>query len=175
MKKKHFNMTRRQVLKAGLYAGAGMMLPWRVNKKAYAEILASGLSDPAVQPKFEALAPNALDPTFLFMPLGNGSKAGQFNLSVRQTSQQTGLRRNGTGPLLDTPVWGYGDDDFVSWPGRTLSVTRNSGTTQVRWDNQLPYKHLLPVDTNLHWAFSLHGYENYSICLLYTSDAADED
>jgi len=162
---KKIEMTRRQVLKAGLIGGAGMMMPLRfLPAKAFAAVAAPGLSDPALQPKFEALAPNALDPGFLFAPLTNGSKAGQFNLSVRQTSQQTGLRRNGTGPLLNTPVWGYGDDDFVSWPGRTLSVTRNSGTTtKVKWNNELPNKHLLPVDTSLHWCYSLPGYIQYSI------------
>ena len=92
-----------------------MMLPWRIDKNAYAEALALGLSDPAVQPKFEALAPNALDPGFLFAPLGNGSKEGLYNLIVGQTQQLTGLRRNGTGPLLTTDVWGYGDD--VSFHG----------------------------------------------------------
>jgi FtsP/CotA-like multicopper oxidase with cupredoxin domain len=170
-KKLELKMTRRQVLKAGIIGGAGMMLPWTVNKKAYAVALASGLSDPAVQPKFEQLAPNALNPGFLFMELKNGSKAGQYNLVVRQTKQQTGLRRNGTGPLLTTDVWGYGDDDFVSWPGRTLSVMKNAGETKVRVENELPNSHLLPVDTNLHWCYSLHpdpsandvDYRQYSI------------
>jgi spore coat protein A len=159
MKKKHFKMTRRQVLKAGLIGGAGMMLPLRfLQRKAFGEALISKLSDPRVQPKFEQIAPNALDPTFLFHPLKGGNpRAGQFNLSLRQTSRHyTGLRRNGTGPLLNTKIWGYGDDDFVSWPGRTLSITRNSDTTKVRWNNELPYGHLLPVDTNLHWCYSLH-------------------
>jgi FtsP/CotA-like multicopper oxidase with cupredoxin domain len=59
-------------------------------------------------------------------------------------------------------VWGYGDDDFVSWPGQTFQVKSLSAggapETNVRWSNELMgQKHLLPVDTNLHWCYSLHG------------------
>ena len=47
MKKKKFKMTRRQVLKAGLAGGAGLLLPWKFKlPKAHAAILADGLSDP---------------------------------------------------------------------------------------------------------------------------------
>ena len=70
MKKKPFSLTRRQVLKAGLIGGAGMMLPLRfLPRKAFGEPAAAGLSDPALQPKFVEFAPNALDPGFLFKDL----------------------------------------------------------------------------------------------------------
>jgi FtsP/CotA-like multicopper oxidase with cupredoxin domain len=172
MKKNKFNpkITRRQVLKAGMIGGAGMMLPLRfLPAKAFANPAATGLSDPAVQPKFVEYAPNALDPGFLHMPLSKGAKAGIYNLRVAETVQQTGLCRNGTGPKLNTTVWGYGDDNFVSWPGRTLevesSLTGNgldtTKFTTVRWENELGNHHLLPVDTN--WAYSLPGYEMYTI------------
>ena len=36
-----FKMTRRQVLKAGMVSGAGLMLPWKLKlQKAYAEAIA---------------------------------------------------------------------------------------------------------------------------------------
>jgi spore coat protein A len=132
--------------------------------------LASRLSDPAQQPKFVELAPNALDPGFQFEPVGGGPRAGQFDVAIRQSVQQTGLRRRGTGRRLDTTVWGYGYDDErgVTWPGRTFTVRSDEPTT-VRWNNDLvnrggkPLRHLLPVDESLHWCYSLHGYEQYSL------------
>ncbi|MGB5891517.1 MAG: multicopper oxidase domain-containing protein [Thermoanaerobaculia bacterium] len=158
--------TRRQVIKYGTLAGAGA---WAQSKfgwmsKAYAVPLASGLSDPAVQPKFVEYAPNALDPGFIFEPVKQGSMAGNFNIYVKEMVQQTGLRKNGTGKRLDTNLWGYGYDDErgVSWPGRTFQVQSGTPTT-VRWNNDLGRKHLLPVDTSLHWCYSLPGYEHYSI------------
>jgi FtsP/CotA-like multicopper oxidase with cupredoxin domain len=164
--------TRRQILKYGGLAGVGL---WAGSKggwvdRVLAEPLAFGLSDPAVQSKFVEYAPNALDPGFLFHPELNGAKAGQFNIYVKQTMQQTGLRKGGTGKRLGTAVWGYGYDDErgVSWPGRTFQVQSQEPTT-VRWNNALtrkggrPLPHLLPVDTSLHWCYSLHGYEQYSL------------
>jgi FtsP/CotA-like multicopper oxidase with cupredoxin domain len=137
--------------------------------KAFAAPAAAGLSDPALQPKFEELVPNALDPGFIFEPLPGGPRAGQYNVSIQQSVQQTGLRNPKSGKLLDTTVWGYGYDDErgVTWPGRTFQVQSGVPTT-VRWNNELkqgnkPLEHLLPVDTSLHWAYSLPGYEQYSI------------
>ncbi len=51
MKKAYPTMTRRQIIKTGLCAGAGLMVPWSFDRKAYAAMLADGLSDPAWQPK----------------------------------------------------------------------------------------------------------------------------
>ena len=140
----------------------------RLNR-ASAEALGKRLSDPAVQPKFAELVPNALDPGFIYQPIPRGSKAGLYNVNVEQTAQETGLRRNGTGRKLTTTVWGYGPDSGgVSWPGRTFQVQSGTPTT-VRWNNELrnsggkPLPHLLPVDTSLHWCYSLEGYEHYSI------------
>jgi FtsP/CotA-like multicopper oxidase with cupredoxin domain len=178
MKKKQFKMTRRQVLKAGMIGGAGMMLPLRfLPRKAFGEPAAAGLSDPALQPKFVELAPNALDPAFLFKDLNeNGGPAQKPNFSIRarQTRQETGLIDPNNGRRLKTDVWGYGSDT-VTWPGQTIQIMSTSAggadETVVRWENELGNKHLLPVDENLHWAYSLHGassangvdYRQYSI------------
>ncbi len=56
----------------------------------------------------------------------------------------------------------------MTWPGRTFEVQHGVPTT-VLWENNLfgrngkPLEHLLPVDTSLHWAYALHGYEMYTI------------
>jgi FtsP/CotA-like multicopper oxidase with cupredoxin domain len=132
--------------------------------------IAPGLSDPALQPKFVELAPNALDPGFLFKDLnekGGPVQRPDFSVRARATRQQTGLIDPKNGRRLVTDVWGYGADT-VSWPGQTFQVMSTSAggadETIVRWENELQgQKHLLPVDTNLHWAYSVHGYEQYSI------------
>lgn len=168
-------MTRRQVLKAGIYAGAGMMLPLRfLPAKAFAnnwgqacEILGCsnfGLSDPSLQPKFVELAPNALDPGFLYKDFGGTpSPRPNFKIKASKTKQETGLIDPATGKKLKTNLWGYGQNT-VSWPGQTVQVMSSLGNpeaakeTVIQWDNKIRDKsHLLPLDTNLHWCYSLHG------------------
>ena len=164
MKRNGFRLTRRQLLKAGLISGAGMMIPLRfLPRKAFGIPLVAGLSDPALQPKFVELAPNALDPAFLFKDLNEAGRPAQkpnFSIRARQTRQETGLIDPKNGRRLKTDVWGYGNDT-VSWPGQTIQVKNLSsgGNAEavVRWENELGNKHLLPVDENLHWAYSLHG------------------
>ncbi|MFN2166911.1 MAG: multicopper oxidase domain-containing protein, partial [Anaerolineae bacterium] len=144
-----------------------------------------GLSDPAMQPKFQTVVPNALDPGFIF-DTGDGA----IRVGVGQTMQQTGLL-NSMGNPAWTTVWGYGqltgkpNNPKVpglgfTWPGRTFQVQSNV-PLEVKWENRLrglPY--LItgkdntsidhgdytgrPVyDSSLHWAYSLPGYEGYSI------------
>jgi len=152
-------VTRRDFVKYTGLAGAGVMMPGWARALAGAPA-AVGLSDPALQPKFMNLAPNALDPGFIFEP----GPDGKFRVAIRETKQRTGLIDPKSGRPLTTPVWGYGYDDMrgVTWPGRTFEVKSVSAggpaETMVRWSNELQgKKHLLPVDTNLHWCYSLHG------------------
>ena len=156
-----FKMTRRQVLKAGLYGGAGLMLPWAFKiPKARAVPAALGLADPAIQPKFAYYAPNALDPTFKY--IGN-------TIGVGPTQQMTGLvAPDGVTPV-PTNLWGYGEGGVYTWPGKTFEVMRSPAPFSVTWENNLvgkngkPIRHLLPVDESLHWCYSLPGYDQYNI------------
>ena len=157
--------TRRGFLKSTAAVGVGFALPglW-TGRRARAVPLADGLSDPALQPKFVEFAPNALDPGFLFKDLnekGRPHKRPDFKVLVDETVQETGLINPSNGERLTTKVWGYGINT-VSWPGQTFQVMSKSAggsdETVVRWKNKLPSReHLLPVDTNLHWCYSLHG------------------
>jgi FtsP/CotA-like multicopper oxidase with cupredoxin domain len=172
-------INRRQFLKLSAATGASLALPWSAAvQRAFAVPAAPGLSNPAMQPKFVELAPNALDPGFLFKDLNeNGGPVQQpnFSIRIRETWQETGLINPKNGRRLKTPLWGYGSDT-VTWPGQTFQVMSPSAggaeETVVRWENEIQgKKHLLPVDTNLHWAYSLHGassangvdYRQYSI------------
>jgi len=134
-----------------------------------------GLSDPALQPKFVEPVPNALDPGFLY-----DTSTGKIKVGVDQTVQHTGLVGPDGATPVPTTVWGYGEQGSHTWPGRTFEV-RSYEPLEVKWENRLknlPY--LLtgkdntnlgfgdytgrPVlDESLHWAYSLHGYEQYAI------------
>jgi len=161
-------INRRDFLKLSVAAGAGLVLPSVKSRKlnGVRRALAApaapnlGLSDPDLQPKFQAYAPNALHPSFKFRP----KRGGQYRVVIRETEQMTGLVDGGGNPV-STPVWGYGYPDRrgVTWPGRTFEVRSGNSQTNVSWYNQLGYEHLLPVDTKLHWAYSLHGYDTYTI------------
>jgi len=169
MKKK-----RRDFLKTSVYVGASIALPGFAfhTRNALGVPLITGLSDPALQPKFVELAINALAPGFIFRPVDdddddddNGT-ASKFDISTRQFSAEVGLVNNGV--RLTTNLWGYGNrNQGFTWPGRTFEVTQGT-PTYVTWFNGLtknrrPLPHLLPVDTSLHWAYSLPGYDQYSI------------
>ena len=161
--------TRRSFLKssAGLAALAALPLSvrWSVARAAG---LIPGLSDPLMQPKFTNLVPDALAPGFRYIP----NKKGEFEVQVRTATQFTGLV-DANGTPLPTPVWGYADKNqqpkVATWPGKTFEVQSSLGNanprqTVVKWSNGLEIgQHLLPVDPNLHWCYSLPGYQNFSI------------
>ena len=154
---------RRQFIQAGMVAGAGLMIPWRfMPSKAFAAMAMPGLSDPEAQPKFKYAVPDALAPSFIYNP----DRRGRYQIMAAPTVQKTGLE-DAYGNQLLTPVWGYGDrrDRVVTWPGRTFQIQSGPSETKVFWLNRLnrAFKHLLPVDTNLHWCYSLHHYTRYSI------------
>nr|NIS38309.1 hypothetical protein [Candidatus Saccharibacteria bacterium]NIV98960.1 hypothetical protein [Candidatus Saccharibacteria bacterium]NIW78652.1 hypothetical protein [Calditrichia bacterium] len=156
-------MKRREFLKLTGLVSAGMMVPWTWkgigSKRVYAVPAAAGLSDPALQPKFVNLAPNALHPDFKYTP---SRGANFFDVGIaKRLDHLTGLV-DSSGYQLQTPVWGYGQAGAVTWPGKTFEVWKDS-PIQVRWANNLfGEPHLLPVDTNLHWSYSLHGYDQYT-------------
>lgn len=164
-------MKRRDFLtlsvKAAMAAGFTGAIPASLLKThtAHAAIAAVGLSDPASQPLFTNLAPNAMSAGFKYVP-----KRNKLRIVAAQAVQMTGLvGADGVTPV-PTTVWGYGENGRgVTWPGRTIERHVNDAPLEITWQNKLidsagnPLPHLLPVDVSLHWAYSLHGYEQYSI------------
>ncbi len=144
-------VSRRSLLKGGLLAGAGLLLPWKWDIwRAWAQVAMPTL-DPTTIPKY-------VDP--LVIPPVMKAEAwteefAQYKIGVRQFTQQvlpTGYPR--------TPVWGYGrfsDLSSFNFPAFTVEARRNQ-RVRVRWQNELVNSnngflpHLLPVDPTLHWA-----------------------
>ncbi|GGO80465.1 spore coat protein A [Marinobacterium nitratireducens] len=166
MKRRDFlTLSIRSAMAAGLTASIPAAL-LRAHS-SHAAILAAGLSDPAMQPLFKQQAPNALAPGFKYMP-----EAGRLRIRAARAVQMTGLI-GADGKKRETPIWGYGAHNGpVTWPGRTLELTVGpfSESLEISWENDLIegstlLNHLLPVDTSLHWAYSLPGYESYNIAI----------
>ena len=178
-------VSRREFLKIGAVMGTGAYFASRFGGigRALAATQGPGLSDPAMQPKFVNAVPNALDPGFIYQP--SKGPIGKIKVAVGQTSQFTGLvAPDGVTPV-PTTVWGYGDKQFYTWPGRTFQVNSNE-PLEVKWENRLvdalgvPLPYIITgkdntsigfgdytgrsaYDSSLHWAYSLLGYEAYSI------------
>ncbi len=107
--------------------------------------------------------PDALDPGFKYAPVGMGSgRVPHYQVGVDYIPSHTwGVKATDAGDIdLTTDAYGYGG----TWPGKTFEV--QSGTpVQVQWSNNLEPNggHILPVDTSLHWCYSLPRYTRYSI------------
>ncbi len=158
--------SRRSFLKLGSAMGAGALLATRYQALQYVfgAPAALGLSDPAMQPKFVNLVPDAMAPGFKF-----SSKNNKYKVAVGPSVQMTGLV-GADGAPVPTPVFGYGLPNLgYTWPGRTFEV-QSGVPIEVKWENKLVdpvtgafLLHPLPVDTSLHWAYSLPGYELFNI------------
>ena len=170
-------LNRRDFIKAGIMAGAGLLIPGvgnveRVSAEAAGgEVLVArrtivpqimgGSLDPVNVPKYQTpmLIPPVMPAAGTIKQKG-GKNADYYEISVKQFPQQilpAGL------PM--TTVWGYGAVASASKRGLLLhnapSLTieaRHNRPVRVKWINDLVdangdyLPHLLPVDPTLHWA-----------------------
>lgn len=141
----------------------------------------SGLANPAHQSLFATLAPNPLDPSFVF-----NTTLGEIEVTIGEGVALTGLVDASANPL-ETPIWGYGgplNTGLISehqWPGPTF-IVESDEPLRVHWKNKFAiekgylltgkdntqlgfedYSGRSVVDTSFHWAYSISGYENYTI------------
>jgi spore coat protein A len=125
------DLTRRQLLKAGLMAGAGLLLPFRWSApKAFAQVPL----DPRILTKY-------LDP----LPV-----PGVLDGTVPQVVTMSEFTQQLHSQLSPTLVWGYNG----AYPGPTIEAVRGTPLS-VTWVNDLFSPSLLaslPVDQTLHWA-----------------------
>jgi FtsP/CotA-like multicopper oxidase with cupredoxin domain len=173
-------INRRNFLRSSIAAGlaAGAPMGWVIREAGAAPACdpailgctTPGLADPVAQfmaAGFRSLVPDAMQPAYKYVT----NKQGRYQAQIRTGLQKTGLvdLAGGTRAPLQTPVWGYADkvarDKTGLWPGKTFEVKSGPGETEVQWANALKKvtSHLLPVDTSMHWCYSLPGYEGYSI------------
>jgi spore coat protein A, manganese oxidase len=151
------NVTRRQLLRAGLVGGAGLMIPWTFRPRRATAQIPGGTLDPSAVPKYQMplVKPPALRRDGKIVIRG-GKNAERYTIAVREFQQQ--ILPPG---LPVTTVWSYGpagDPRTVAeggayfYPAFTLE-TKWRTPAVVTWVNGLGGKqHLLPVDPSLHWA-----------------------
>jgi spore coat protein A len=140
----------------------------------------------AVLPAVSVTAAELLDPTShpkFVNPLPipariEATAGGSFSMQAQETRQWLGLVGPG-GDRLTTKVWGYGMSAVVpplvhdngsgkaslgrgpgraavSYPGPTF-VAREGTPVDVTWNNNLPSRHLLPIDRTVMWANPARG------------------
>jgi len=92
-------------------------------------------SDPNTVPKFvdELPIPQVLQPVCTI------NKVKYYDVEMKEVKQQL------HSSFPETTVWGYNG----VYPGPTIETYRDR-QIMVKWINNLPYKHILPVDTTLH-------------------------
>ena len=125
--------TRRQFLKAGVITAGSFAIPWKLGR---ANSHTSPPLDPALIPKFVDPLPI---PTVL-EPQGQSRNSASYKVTMTELQQQV-LPAG----FPATTVWGYEG----SYPGPTIEARRNKPVS-VKWINELPNRHILPIDTTLH-------------------------
>ncbi|GAA2423930.1 multicopper oxidase [Streptomyces macrosporus] len=150
-------MDRRRFLQATSLTGGALLLPHPGASPARATpggglppvdhpLHLTPIADPDAIPRFVNELPR---PSRINLPNG-----GNRTLVMSPTWQDV----LGGGPGPRTPVWGFGQagglgGTSVTWPGPTI-VARKHRPVRIHWANALPFEHLLPVDTTIHWAYS---------------------
>ncbi len=146
-------LTRRQFVKIGGVAGAGLFLPWKGSvKQAFAQ-LPGGTLDPTLVPKY--VRPLVIPPAMPRVATVGNHAIDYYVIAVRQFQQQ--ILPEG---LPKTTVWSYGSPSrrgTFNYPAFTIEARFNR-PVRVKWVNELVdgsgnfLPHLLPVDPTLHWA-----------------------
>ena len=154
--------TRRELLKAGAIGGASLVVPWK------------GLVPSALAQSTAAVTAGSLVPYVDRLPLPSVLQPTSFDKGIAQYRvAMTQFRQRLHKQLPATTLWGYAG----GVPGPTIE-TRSGQPIQVRWVNNLPSTHLLPIDPTLHGAMDnpdvrtvvhLHGAK-----VLPTSDGRPE-
>ena len=175
------NLSRRQFLKIGALAGAGLFVPLKAGVVAVRAVAPTarrfivsgalpGGVDPSGIPKYTM--PLVIPPA---MPKSSAhSKPGVdfYEIAVRQFRQQ--ILPAGY-PM--TTVWSYGAVAYpatFNYPAFTIEATYNK-PVRVNWINGLVNKngkylpHLLPVDQTLHWANPPGGIDGRDMRPTFTS------
>ena len=124
--------TRRQFLKFSAISAGGFVVPW---KWSMAGTVSPPL-DPGTIDKFVEPLPIPA----VLKPIGDSKNAASYEVTMTEFQQQVF-----PAGFPSTKVWGYEG----SFPGPTIEARRNKPVA-VKWINELPNNHFLPIDTTLH-------------------------
>jgi len=150
--------SRRQFLKAGALASAGLFVPWKLARRVFAS------TQVPQTPLLGGAVPKWVDP----LPTFVGTRVTGANLTVTMEELQQQVLPSTfvyPVPFTGTYVWGYKISNGTVtrgplYPTYTIEATRGTSTT-VKYVNNLvgpapdPYPKLqkyLTVDQTLHWA-----------------------
>jgi spore coat protein A, manganese oxidase len=142
-------MNRRDLLRIGFCAGAGL-LPAARKILAQTSPLHSGMNMPMAAPQTAPNIPSHPTPqpveltsfvTPLSIPPVIRPRAGSEPIPIQIRPFLHKAHRD----LPAATMWGYNG----MWPGPTLEV-RKGQPISVKWINQLPTKHFLPLDYTIH-------------------------
>ncbi len=148
-------ITRRQFLKAGGMAGAGLLISWKGSvRRVFAMLIPGGSLGPLSILKYQMplVIPPAMPQT---PPITPAADVDYYEIAVRQFQQQILPP-----PHPMTTVWSYGSVNHpgtFNYPAFTIEA-RHGKPVRVKWINGLVdasgryLPHLLPVDPTLHWA-----------------------
>ena len=125
--------TRRQFLKASALTVGGFAVPWR---QGMANMTTSPPLNPDDIPKFTDRLPI---PATL-KPVGNSKNSTAYKATMSEFKQQ--VLPVG---FPSTTVWGFEG----SFPGPTIEA-RKDKPVAIKWVNELPMYHMLPIDRTLH-------------------------
>jgi len=144
-------INRRDLLRLGLCAGAGLLAAPR-KLLSQTATMPSGMSMPVGNPQaspssaiHQGAPPITLASyvTPLSIPPVIRPQAGAAPVQIHMRP----FRHKAHRYLPTTPMWGYNS----MWPGPTFEV-RKGQLISVKWTNQLPNKHFLPLDYTIHGA-----------------------
>jgi spore coat protein A, manganese oxidase len=143
-------LSRRELLKLGLFGSAALMLP--AERVARTELAISNRIPASRLPK-PFTVPFEVPP--VAVPVRQTADTDIYSLVQREQSREVL-------PGLQTPIWGYDG----SAPGPTIVVPQDRKTI-VRQDNQLPGVHpqlryTVWTSTHLHGSASLPQYDGYA-------------
>jgi spore coat protein A len=131
----------------GLSAGAGLLAAPR---RLLAQAAMQGMNMPSINPQVAAGPPAQPSPppvalasyvTPLAIPSVISPRPGAPPVQIHMRPFRHQVHRD----LPPTPMWGYNG----MWPGPTFEV-RKGQPISVKWTNQLPTKHFLPLDYTIH-------------------------
>jgi spore coat protein A len=140
-------INRRDLLRIGFSAGAGLLAAPR---RMLAQAAMPGMTMPSTNPQTSPgpAAPPSPPPvalasyvTSLAIPPVIRPLSGAAPVEIRMRPFRHQAHRD----LPATAMWGYNG----MWPGPTFEV-RKGQPLSVKWVNQLPTKHFLPLDYTIH-------------------------